>query len=274
MKMSSIMRDSQVTDDWLRQVIAANPPTRQPDTTGKTPGCITTGPVRLAFCEHPIGGLLRPNAPKPDQSGKVKNPNFNTSVLFPPGLDFTPIVGLYNEALQKWWSDKYDAGTREYLGLHSPFRDQKEKAEYKGYTPGGILMQCSSQFKPTVVDSAMNPIVDETQLYAGIWAILLLNVYAYGRNPPQPKKGIGFGLQAVMKLDNDTKLGGGGAVDAKTAFGGVNVVAPTVNPASLFGAAGGAPPPPPAQQAPSPCFVCGSPMAAGAAVCGVCGSPR
>jgi len=96
------------------------------------------------------------------------------------------------------------------FGLHCPpWRDQAEKQQYTGYTPGLPFFRCTTQYKPQIVDPGMNPIVDEARVYAGVWAILNVNLFSFGKNPPRPKKGVSIGLQGVMLIADDTKLAGG-----------------------------------------------------------------
>jgi len=249
--MATLVKDSTVPDTWIKTALNTMPCQRQLDSAGNPTDCVLTGVVRLAFCEYPYGGLLRPNKPMADTTGAAKEPKFTTVILFVPGADLSPLYSLYAETLAKLWSDKR-MPNGAYPGLHSPFRDQAEKGNLHGYTPGGVFITATSKFKPAVVDQQMNPIVDEEQVRSGVWANVLLRPFAYGRNPPQPKKGVSFGLQAVMVIGQDQRLSGG-QVDAKSVFGGLGAIAPTGDPASLFG--GGQPPAAPKGVE---CFFCGA----------------
>lgn len=244
---TTIMRNSKVGDRWIYDVAAMNPPADITDpSTGQPSGNFTTGPVRLAFLD-----LFAPGKPGTDgQPGK-----FGATLLFTPYLDRT----IYDRELYKHlgmtFPEYYDHQGQCYRGLVDPFRDQAEKIRFNGYTPGLLFTTVTSKFKPTIVDTQMNPIVDDRRAYPGVWAICSVNCYTYGKNPPQPKKGGRFGLQAVMILADDEMLGGGPA-DASREFAGVNVPAPSAAPAALFGglpAPGAAPSAPPLPgQAPRP----------------------
>ncbi len=223
---TTIVKDSIVGDGWIQQVQAQVPVQRLIDPkTGNFNGDIITGPVRLAF-----DNLFTLPTKKPGQSGE---PKFGTSILFPPNVDFSIISEEYYKALGQFFPEYYVAGANgaagQYHGLHSPFRDQAEKMRFGGFTPGCTFMNCTSKFKPPLVDSRMNPIVDPSKVYPGVWAICVINAYPYGKNPPQPKKGVAFGLQSVMIIGDDTKFGGG-APDAKQQFAGVSVAAPISRP--------------------------------------------
>jgi hypothetical protein len=143
--------------------------------------------------------------------------------------------------------------TRAPFGLHNPLsRDQAEKPQYKGYTPGNPFLRFTSQYKPQVVDTNMNPIVDESRVYAGVWGIISFNLYVFGKSPPRPKKGVSLGLQSVMIVADDDALSGG-AVAASEAFKSVKIT-PRFDARSMM-APPGSPPPPPGSIMPPPAAV-------------------
>lgn len=239
---TTVLRDSMVGDQWIRDCYSLNPVRRVIDPKTQQPnGNILTGPVRLAFCD----ALFEARAAANNPQGPKK---FGTNALYTPFTDFTIIYEEYYKACAATFPEFYNPNTQQYNGLHSPFRDQAEKAhQYAGFTPGCIFLNHTSKFMPQVVDIRGNPITDRNRVYAGAWAILAINAYPYGKNPPQPKKGVGFGLQQVMIIGDDTKLAGG-APDPRVTFAGVNVKPPIAAPAAAFGAAPplgpqGAPPP-------------------------------
>lgn len=231
---TTVMRDSIVGDNWIYNTAQAVPVQRVMDEkTGEPTGDVLTGPVRLAF--ETLFEL-----PQPTQS--TPNPKFGASLLFTPYADFSIFYEEYYAACAAEFSDHYDAASGQYYGLHSPFRDQGEKLKFGGYTPGLIFMTCTSKFKPPVVDARGNPIVDKSKVYPGVWAICAVNKYTY-KDPR--KKGVGFGLQSVMIIGDDTKLGGG-APDPNKTFAAAKgaIQAPTISPSAVQGMpqGGGQPP--------------------------------
>lgn len=215
---TTVVRDSIVGDNWLYQTAQAVPMQRVLDEkTGQPTGDILTGPVRLAF-----ETLFELPQPTPQN----QNPKYGAMLLFTPYTDFSILYEEYYAVCAREFADMYDAPTQQYYGLHSPFRNQAEKLKFGGFTPGCTFITCTSKFKPPVVDARMNPIVDRSKVYAGVWAICSINPYAY-KDPR--KKGVGFGLQNVMIIGDDTKFGGTGADPTKT-FKGVSVAAPITRP--------------------------------------------
>ena len=283
----AMMTDTNMDDAWIQAAMKANPPQRVRDAAGNLTDQVLSGIVRFAFCENPSGGLLTPNSPRPDpKTGQVKAPQYSTILMWPPGTDLTPMKSLMWEIQGKEFPEKFHAATQSYLGLHNPFHPQSEKAQYQGFTPGGEYLTATAnvKFKPSVVDSAFNPVVNEDQCRSGIWAVVMLNAYHYGKNPPQPTKGVGFGLLSVMIMQQDKRLGGGGAVDPKQAFKGVISTPAVADPNAMFAgqAPAAAPPPYPGQAqteapaypqpAPRECFLCGTMNPPFAAACSACGN--
>ena len=236
--MSVKMKDSNVSEAWIAEQMRTNPPRLLPN------GNVFSGPVRLSFAN-----IFKPGKPN-EEGGEGK---FGASLLFPPGTDFTVFNAVWLKAAKEGFPQNWDAQGQP-VGLHSPFHRQDEKAigpkPMAGYTPGAIYFACTSKFQPPVVDGTVPPrqvgdktefvtVTDESRAYSGVWAFVTVNTFKYG--PPRPKKGIAFGLQTVMLIADDTKLGGGGG-NPTTDFAGVTITA-TANVAEKFGALpGGAPP--------------------------------
>lgn len=229
---TTIVRDSIVGDAWIQQTAAAVPVQRVIDQeTGEQTGDILTGPVRLAF-----DTLFELPQPTP----QMQNPKYGAALLFTPYADFTIFYEEYYRVCAAEFADHYDAGSGQYYGLHSPFRDQGEKAKFGGFTPGCVFMTCTSKFKPPVVDARGNPIVDRSKVYPGVWAVCALNAYSY-KDPR--KKGVGFGLQSVMIIGDDTKFGGG-APDPNKTFAAAKgaIQPPAISGATVGNMPTGAPP--------------------------------
>lgn len=241
---STLMKDSVVGDDWIKAVCRDNP-------TGMLPGdgrYISTGPCRLAFCDT----LWEPKAPPNQPNG---TPKYSVCALYTPFTDMNVFYGEYFRVCAEMFPDFYNphlnGGAGGYSGLESPFHDAATKAhKFEGFTPGLTYINHTSKFKPAIVTPPPGPgmepmpVTDKSKLYPGVWAILVVNAYGYGKSPPQPKKGVSFGIQAVMLIGDDKNLAGGG-IDAGTAFSGVNVKPPAVAAGAfsgMFPPGAGAPP--------------------------------
>jgi hypothetical protein len=218
-----MMKNSKLPAAWLARVMQQAPITKIPN------GNLRSGPVRLAF-EH----LITP-VEKTNDDGK-KSMGHDCVLLFPPGADQAIQAVFYAEwyALAKQtFPQNFNAQTGQPFGLHWPFHMQDEKQQYSGYTPGCWYVGVGSQYKPSIVDSAGNPIVDPSRVYSGAWAIVSLNAYAYGNRPGAKKKGVSFGIQSVMMIADDDKLGGA-AADPSVEFAGLQIDS-AFDPAGQFG---------------------------------------
>lgn len=61
----------------------------------------------------------------------------------------------------------------------------------------------NADFAPEVVDADLNPIINQSEIYSGIYGRVNINVFAYAA---KGKKGIGFGLGPVQKLRDGEPL--------------------------------------------------------------------
>lgn len=243
-----IMKDSRLPDDWLTRAVAGNPFAKQEN------GMWRTCPVRLSFV-HAV--KPNPNAKNDDGTPRA-DPQYEITMLCPPGAQEQINALVWPEVYQMLRAEfpgDFDASGQP-MRLHIPWRDQHEKAhKYKGYTSGFPFLRATTKFKPQIVDPAGNPIVDENRVYAGVWAIVSLNFYVFGKSPPRPKKGVSMSFSGIMLVADDEKLSGG-APDAAMQFKGVNIDA-HFDPSAAFGAQPGAPPmpgsimPPPTPVAPA-----------------------
>lgn len=219
------MKDSRMTDDWIASVVNSNPI----HIADKTKNIITC-PVRLAYAN-----LVKPAKPM-DGAGPDAKPSYNTALLFPALA--TPIISsvmvpMWLEMVRREFPTNIGADGNP-LGLYNPFRDQSEKQNQNGFTAGCIfLSSVGTHFKPQIVDSAMNPIVDENRIYSGVWAIVAISMFVFGKSPSRPKKGVTFGLQTVMLFADDTNVGGQGG-DPKSDFAGIKIDN-AFQPAAAFG---------------------------------------
>ncbi|MCK5133526.1 MAG: DUF2815 family protein [Candidatus Sabulitectum sp.] len=226
--VTTLMRDSIIGDEWLRRACQANPPVEILNEEGQPSGNILTGPVRLTF-----PNLFKATSTKRDD-GSDGPSKYDTTILFPPLTDFTVLQQAYLNLTRQEFPTHYDQGTGQFHGVHTPFRLQDEKLKFAGYSPGCYFTSVSSQYKPPLVDARMNPIVDENVVYPGVWAILAINPYSFGKQPGSKKKGVTFGLQSVMIIADDSRLGGGPS-NPVSDFRSVKVEAPVSQPSDMFG---------------------------------------
>lgn len=118
----------------------------------------------------------------------------------------------------------YDGdGVRPSDGM--PFGD-----ECKGHWV--VTASSKADYPPEVVDQNLNPIINQSDVYSGIFARVSVSFFAYSY---AGKKGIGCGLNAVQKMADGEPLGGS-RMTAAEAFGDLTAAPqaaagqPKVNP--------------------------------------------
>lgn len=173
---------------------------------------ITTGKVRLSFVH-----LFKPYAFQPGQEEK-----YSTTILVPKSDVATKqsIDSAIAEATERGVKDKWNGvrppvlnipvydgdGVRPSDGM--PFGD-----ECKGHWV--FTASAKADYPPEVVDKHVQPILNQSEIYSGVYARVCVNFYPYMFGG---KKGIGVGLGPVQKLENGEPLGGG-RIAASSAFG-------------------------------------------------------
>ena len=158
-------------------------------------GNLRTCPVRLSY-PH----LFKAHV----NSKKFKDaaPKFSATLLFPKGADVSLLENAAKATAVEEWGPKWQG-----LKVKMPFLDQgAEGAGQAGYTPGATLVRCTSSQRPGVKVPDMGD-ATESDVYAGVWALVTVRPFAsdYGT------KRVSLGLQNVMILAADERLGGGGA---------------------------------------------------------------
>lgn len=222
---STIMRNSQLPDDWLRQACAANPITPIDDR-------YLSGPVRLAF-----PSLFEAREQKRDSGETTRL--FEATLLFPPIVDLSiPWNGAAAMATTKWPKNVVNG---QLVGVGLPFTSQDDKSiKYEGFTPGGWKLTARSKFQPRVIDPATGQdVTDPRRVYPGVWAIVDFNFY------PTEIKGnrVNTSINIVYLLTDDTNLGGGGP-DPSKGLASIKTMAPIMAPPVAVNAAASYAPPP------------------------------
>lgn len=178
---------------------------------------VVTGEVRFSFVH-----LTKPYAKQPGAEEK-----YSVTILVPKS-DFATkqrIDSAIQAAIQegtptKWNGVKppvvatpiYDGdGVRPSDGM--PFGD-----ECKGHW----VFTASSKTAPEIIDAQKNPIINQSEIYSGMYGRVSVRFFAYNSNG---RKGIGAGLGNVQKLRDGEVLGGGRA-SAQDDFADESVQAP------------------------------------------------
>lgn len=164
---------------------------------------VTTGEVRLSYVH-----LFKPYAFQPGQEEK-----FSCTILIPKS-DAETMARINNAiaaATEKGVSDKWN-GVRPPV-IPNPVYDgdgvrPSDGMPFGPECKGHYVLTASAKmdYPPEVVDSQMNPIINQSEVYSGMYGRVNISFfpYAYGG-----KKGIGCGLGPVQKTRDGESLGGG-----------------------------------------------------------------
>lgn len=162
-------------------------------------------------------------AHKPKDSNN--EPYYSVAGMIPAGADTTALQTIAAKA----WNDSPFSKSRG-APKFVPVKKQAALADkYDGFGMGEIYFDCKTKNAVSVYGPDMKPLPVD-QLYAGCWARVKVRAYAYDK---AGNWGVGFGLQSIQKIADDTKFAGGG--DAADGFEAVNAPAgsgPAKMPAS------------------------------------------
>ncbi len=168
---------------------------------------VVFGPCRLSYTHV----FNRYNPDGPEAEGK-----FMTNVLIPKSEKETikAIQNAIEEAKKQAIVGKW--GGKEPKKLDMPLRDGDDKEDeiYDGH----FFVNAKCNTRPGIVDKNKVPIVDEDEIYSGVWAIISVTFYGY---EVSGNRGVACGLNNIMKFKDDDRLGG--RVSAEADFEGVDL---------------------------------------------------
>lgn len=173
------------------------------------PTFVVTGRVRLSFTH-----LFQPYSHQPGQEAK-----YSTTILLPKSDIATKqridaaVQAATELGVTKTWN-----GARPPM-LAIPIYDgdgvRPNGDAFGDECKGHWVFTASSKQQPQVVDISLNPIINQSDVYSGMYARVSLNFFPYANSG---KRGIGCGLNNVQKIEDGEPLGG--RTNAADDFGG------------------------------------------------------
>ena len=155
---------------------------------------VVTGVVRLSYA----------NVWEPASINGSK-PKYSVSLIIPKS-DAKTIADI-NAAI----ANAIEAGAAKFGGkvpnkaaLKLPLRDGDLEREDEAYK-GSYFVNANSTTAPQIVDRAVQPILDRSEVYSGCYARVSINFYAFNTNG---NKGIACGLGNIQKVRDGEPLGG------------------------------------------------------------------
>jgi hypothetical protein len=164
---------------------------------------VVTGKVRLSF---PY--LFEPRQPGEGQDG---DPKYSVMLLIPK-TDTKTIKALRAAEAKATENGKNTKFGGKTTGLApSIIKDADEDGSAEDYPEreGHLYMTVSAnqKFKPGVVDRNVQPILDQSEVYSGVFAKVSVTAFPYKFG--DMKKGVSFGLNNVQILGGGDSLAGG-----------------------------------------------------------------
>lgn len=144
--------------------------------------------------------------PKSINGGK---PKYSVSLIIPK--DDTVTVNKIKAAIQA----AYEEGQSKLKGnaksvpplsaIKNPLRDgDLERPDDPAYQ-NAYFINANSDTAPGVVDKNLNPIIDRSEIYSGVYGRASINLYAFNSNG---NRGIACGLNNIQKIRDGEPLGG------------------------------------------------------------------
>ena len=148
---------------------------------------------------------------KPHASFQGQEPKYSTTILVPKSDKKTKanidaaILAAEQLGLEKSWN-----GAKPPV-VPNPVHDgdglKQDGTEFGPECKGHWVITASAkaEYPPQVVDQQVQPILDHTKIYSGIYANVMVNFFPYAY---AGKKGIGAGLSNVQKTADGESLAG------------------------------------------------------------------
>lgn len=132
------------------------------------------------------------------------DPKYSVSLIIPK-TDKKTIdkVNAAIEAAKELGKEKWNGKIPPVL--KTPLRDGDEERPDDAVYKNSYFVNATAKQQPGMVDQALNPIMDSTELYSGCYIRASLNFYPFSVNG---NKGIACGLNNVQKLADGDPLGG------------------------------------------------------------------
>jgi hypothetical protein len=197
------------------------------------PTKVLTGNARLSYA--------RLDKPAPPSNNPLGEPKYSATLLIPKSDLATKadIDGSIEAAIQKATVDLWGGARPPMLGLPKFPGYEYPKNEIPIYDGDGVrangepfgpeckghwVITASSKMKPQVVGADnINVQLSPSDIYSGMWARVTINFFCYNISG---KKGVGCGLNNVMKTRDDEPLAGGASASSDFAGVGNSVAVP------------------------------------------------
>ena len=155
---------------------------------------VVTGIVRLSYAN--VWEPASINGGSPKYSVSLIIPKSDTKTL-------TDINAAIDAAIEQGVG-KFGGKKPNKAALKLPLRDGDIERDDEAYK-NSYFVNANSTTAPQIVDRAVNPIIDRSEVYSGCYARVSVNFYAFNSNG---NRGIACGLGNIQKVRDGEPLGG------------------------------------------------------------------
>lgn len=154
---------------------------------------VMTGTVRLSYANV--------WEPKSINGGAEK---YSVSLIIPKSDKKTiaAINAAVDAAIEEGLA-KFGGKKPNKAAIKLPLRDGDTERDDEAYA-GSYFVNANSQTPPQIVDQNVNPIMNRSEVYSGVYARVSINFYAFNSNG---NKGVACGLGNIQKVRDGQPLG-------------------------------------------------------------------
>jgi hypothetical protein len=163
--------------------------------SGMNPTKVVTGVVRLSYANVWEPKSINGSAEK-----------FSVSLIIPKSdtKSISAINAAVNVAIEEG-KGKFGGKVPNKAALKLPLRDGDiDRPDDEAYA-NSYFVNANSNTAPQIVDRLVQPILDRSEVYSGVYARVSVNFYAFNSNG---NRGIACGLGNIQKIRDGEPLGG------------------------------------------------------------------
>jgi len=147
-----------------------------------------------------------PNVFKPKRNELNGKDEYSLVAVFKKGEDLSAIEKAIQDAAEKkWGADKKKWPPKMKTPLKSCDDRMKDGVLPAPYEKGAFYLNLKSTERPGLVDQKLQPILDSSEFYPGVYARATINTFAYDQ---MANKGVSVGLNNLQKVADGEALNG------------------------------------------------------------------
>lgn len=157
---------------------------------------VVTGTVRLSYA----------NVWTPRAANEGSEPKYSASIIIPKSD--TATVDAIKKAIEVAIQEgvgKFGGKIPPRTTLKLPLRDGDEERPDDEAYKNAYFLNATSKLAPGIVDKHVQPILDHSEVYSGVYARVSLNFYAFNTSG---NRGVACGLGNIQKIRDGEPLGG------------------------------------------------------------------